>query len=358
MKKTEYIWFAVTVAFNSLFALLAVDSKTLAQSVVKYFIKGENYERLVKAFLTGDVEREQELTKYLRIPGIIIAAGTVIGFVLTAICVIKFLEYYKKIPQNKRALTVGISAFLATSAGIGACYALYREWKLLFLISFILAFGALCVLVTAAYKALSLLLEKHSRIGTVITVLFSFVFLSMAFVAASSANLSAIVEFENMGIYGASMGASSLLFLFGAVALVGTFVKKLRFSWIKPAVATLLCVLSVYSVFIVGFTCLEISQSTGYVNPIKCIAIDVSVIRLGLTEADYVCAYNGIDGERVYLLKRAIDRNQKELDSELSELLDGVKIGDVYHRTVNGVEYKHISLNTLSDFYVFRLIPA
>lgn len=354
MKKTDYVWFSITAAFNSFIALLAADSKILAKAVVKCFIKGEDYERLAKAFLTGDMEREQELIKYLRFPGIIIAAGTVVGLVLTVVCVIKLLGYYKKIPQNKRALTLGISAFLATSAGIGACYALCREWKVLFLISFILAFGALCVLVTAAYKALSLLLEKHSRIGTVITVLFSVVFLFMALVAVSSSNLGAIADFENMGTYGVSIAVSVLLFLFGAVALVGTFVKKLRFSWVKPTVAVLaalLICLSAFTVFVTGRT-----GGTG--NIVKDAAIDVSVIRLGLTEADYVCAYNGIDGERVYLLKRAIDRNQKELDSELSELLDGVKIGDVYHRTVNGVEYKHISLNTLSDFYVFRLIPA
>ncbi len=354
MKKTDYIWFAITAAFNSLIALLVADSKILAKAVVKCFIKGEDYERLAKAFLTGDIEREQELIKYLRLPSIIIAAGTVIGLVLTVICVIKLLGYYEKIPQNKRALTLGISAFLATSAGIGACYALYREWKLLFLISFILAFGALCVLVTAAYKALSLLLEKHGRIGTVITALFSVVFLSMAFVAVSSSNLGAIADFENMGIYGASMGASSLLFLFGAAVLVSAFVKKLRFSWVKPTVAVLavlLICLSAFTVFVTGRT-----GGTG--NIVKDAAIDVAMVRLGLTDDDYVCAYKGMDGERVYLLKRAIDINQKELDSELSELLDGVKIGDVYHRTVNGVEYKHISLNFFSDFYVFRLIPA
>ena len=354
MKKSGYWLLGITAAFNGLVALVAADSKLLWDKVVKFLLNTHIDIGLrpedAKPLLNQNADREQGILRYLRIPGAIIAAGVLIGLVLTVFCVKVFLGYFEKFSKKTRILTVSTAAFVEIAAGIGAYYAFRSEANWLFFLLSALAFAALVVLITAVYRLIGIWLNDHGRAGVILSALFGVICLPMVLVAFSSESLVAMSGFELMGIYAASVGVSTFLFIFGVAALVSVFVKGSRFSWVRPAAAVLLVVLICFSVITVLLT--GLTSGTG--NFIKNASIDVGMVRLGLTDDDFVCAYEGGDGERIYLLKTG----RTDSDAELSELLECTKLGDVYQRTVNGVEYKHICLDYFGGYYIFTVIPA
>ena len=274
----------------------------------------------------------------------------VAGTFLAIFAVKSFADVFEK--AKRKSVSVAVTAtVLAVVVGVESVAFVY-EYLLLFMLAVIFSFAALYAFLGALYTVVVPWLKSNEKIGKILSVsVGAALFLFSPLVFVSYINLTnQTSKLYVMGMYSETIAVSALLFIFGVTVLIGTFSKNRRLSWVRPAAAMLLVVLVFFSALVVGFTGVR-SHSA---NPIKNAAIDVGMVRLGLTESDYVCAYKWWNGERIYLLKTG----RTDSDAELSELLENTKIGKGSPRTVNGVKYKYIGLDYFGGYYIFTVIPA
>lgn len=324
MKKLKYLTVPLAVIFNTMLVFLIVGTGI---------------------FIHSRFGGLMPLSLY--IPFVIVAV--VIGVALAILAIKTFVGGFEGL--KRKGFWIAISSFAV--AVVGSCCAVFSYQHLfLFLLTVAIFLAALYVFIGVLYTIVSSWLKNNDRIGNGLSASVGVALcLVSPFVFVSCINLiNQTIESWVMGYYSASIAVSALLFIFGVALLIGAFVKGPRFSWIRPAAAMLLVVVICFSVL----TFFTTGLTSGTNNFIKNAAIDIGMVRLGLTEKDYVCAYEGGDGERIYLLKTG----RTDSDAELSELLECTKLGDIYHRTVNGVEYKHICLDYFGGYYIFTVIPA
>ena len=283
----------------------------------------------------------------LYIPLVIVAV--IMGVCLAVLAIKTFISSFERL--KRKTFGIAISSFAV--AAVGGCCAVFGSQDIfVFLLSVAIFLAALYVFIGVLYTIAASWLKNNERIGTVLSVsVGAALCLLSPFVFVSCINLiRQTIESWVTGYYSASIAVSTLLFIFGVTVLIGTFVKGPSFSWVRPAAAMLLVVLICFSAITVFVTC----ETIDAVNPFKSVAVDIGMIRLGLTDDDFVCAYKGWDGERIYMLKTG----STDSDAELSELLEDTKIGKGYPRTVNGVKYKYIGLDYFGGYYIFTVIPA
>ena len=328
MKKLKYLTIPATLIYNALILIFISKSRS---------------------FLRVDYHNPKGFFMSAPVYIFLVIAGAVLGVALSVTTLKILIRSFEKIKQKPFAVAISLFA-VAVAVGIGyLSFFLNSYW--VFLLATELLFAALYCLIGALYVLLTPWINSRKTATTAFLISFGVLLsISSIFVFLADLNLINTPQSSLKGIYSANIAISALLFIFGAAALVSVFVKGSRFSWVRPAATVLLVVLICFSVITVLLT--GLTSGTG--NFIKNAAIDVGMVRLGLTDDDFVCAYEGGDGERIYLLKTG----RTDSDAELSELLECTKLGDVYQRTVNGVEYKHICLDDFGGYYIFTIIPA